>query len=107
MCASVKVSVESVVESLVSRYETHFHKKRGLEEKNALDEMEIAENGPSEFRAEKLLLVAMDKYWKKETNSGQWHFTQHSSQHLLDYGFHGKTSTKTLNQSSKYPVMDS
>ena len=70
MCASVKVSVESVVESLVSRYETHFHKKRGLEEKNALDEMEIAENGPSEFRAEKLLLVAMDKYWKKTNKIG-------------------------------------
>ena len=42
MCASVKVSVESVVESLVSRYETHFHKKRGLNEKNAMDEMEIS-----------------------------------------------------------------
>ena len=66
----------SVVELLVSRYETHFHKKRGLNEKNAMDEMEISENGPSEFRAEKLLVVAMDKYWKKETKSGQWHFTR-------------------------------
>ena len=69
-CASVKISVESVVESLVSRYETHFHKKRGLDEKNAIDEMEIAENGPSEFRADPLLIAAMDN-WKKETKTGK------------------------------------
>ena len=47
MCTLVKVSVESVVESLVSRYQIHFHKKSGLNEKNAMDEMEISENGPS------------------------------------------------------------
>ena len=41
MCESVKVLVESVFESLVSRYDIHFHKKRGLNEKNAIDEMEI------------------------------------------------------------------
>ena len=32
-CASIKVSGENVVESLVSDYETHFYEKRGLEEK--------------------------------------------------------------------------
>ena len=41
VCALVKVSVESVVEWLVSRYENHFHKNRVLDELNALDEMEI------------------------------------------------------------------
>ena len=105
---SVKLSVESVVESLVSRYVTHFHKNRGLNEKNAMDEMEISENGPSEFRAEKLLVVAMDKYWKKETKSGQWHFTRQSTQNLINFGVNGsgKTSTKILNRASKYPLMD-
>ena len=93
MCASVKVSVESVVESLVSRYETHFHKKRGLDEANAMDEMEIAENGPSEFRAEKLLMRAMNRYWKAETKTGQWHFTRQSSQNLIDFSL----SSKILN----------
>ena len=107
MCASVKVSVESVVESLVSRYETHFHKNRGLNEKNAMDEMEISENGPSEFRAEKLLVVAMDKYWKKETKSGQWHFTRQSTQNLINFGVDGSgKTTKILNRASKYPIMD-
>ena len=34
-----------------------------------MDEMEISENGPFEFRAGKLLIVKMDKYWRKETKS--------------------------------------
>ena len=106
VCASVKVSVESVVESLVSRYETHFHKKGGLGEKNAMDGMEIAENGPSEFKADRLLTAAMNRYWKTETKSGQWHFSRQSSHNILDYGSCGKTSMKVLQQSSKYPVMD-
>ena len=66
MSALVKVSVESVVESLVSRYESQFRKKRGLTEKNPMDEMEIAENGSSEFKADKLLLLAMQRYWSKK-----------------------------------------
>ena len=107
LCASIKVSVESVVESLVSRYENHFHKNRGLKEENALDEMEIAENGPSEFRADKLLINAMDRYWKNETKSGQWHFTRTSQQHLSDYCFpSGKATMQRLSQPSKYPIMD-
>ena len=50
-CAAVKVSVESVVESLVSRYESHFNKNRSLDELNAMDEMLVTESGPSIFKA--------------------------------------------------------
>ena len=50
LCAAVKISVESVVESLVSRYEKHFDKSRKLTEENALDEMEISANGPQRFK---------------------------------------------------------
>ena len=46
-CAAIKVSVESNVESLVSRYETHFDKSRQLSEESAMEEMMIAENGPT------------------------------------------------------------
>ena len=63
-----------------------------------MDEMKISENGPSEFRAEKLLVVAMDKYWKKETKSGQWHFTRQSTQNLINFGVDGSGKT------SKYPI---
>ena len=44
----------------MSRYVTHSYKS-SLNEKNAMDEMEISENAPSEFRVEKLLVVVKDK----------------------------------------------
>ena len=109
VCASVKVSVESVVESMVSRYENHFHKSRGLDELNALGEMEIAENGPSDFKADNLLMKAMDKYWKTETKSGMWHFSCQSSpsQNVINFGPSlGKSSMNIINTPSKYPMMD-
>ena len=62
-CAAVKVLAESVVESLVSRYESHFNKNRSLDEINAMDEMLIAENGPTIFKANSVLSAAMTNYW--------------------------------------------
>ena len=62
-CAAVKVSVESVVESLVSRCESHFNKNRSLDEINAMDEMLIAENGATIFKANSVLSAAMTNYW--------------------------------------------
>ena len=59
--AAAKVSVESVVESLVSRYEGHFDARRELKEEHALDEMEISENVPNLPNADKILLSAMNK----------------------------------------------
>ena len=47
-----------------------------MNEKNAMDEMEIFENGPSEFRAERLLVVAMDKYEKQNRDNGISHENQ-------------------------------
>ena len=49
-CAAIKVSVESNVESLVSRYETHFDKSRQLSEESAMKEMMIAENDREYFK---------------------------------------------------------
>ena len=65
--AAVKISVESVVESLVSRYEIHFDKERQLKEENALNEMEIAENGPHFSKSDDLLKAAMNEYWEKKS----------------------------------------
>ena len=79
LCAAVKISVECVVESLVSRYEQHFHKTRQLTEENALEQMEIAENGPSIFRADPILETAMNSYWRASTSKGKWHFLRTSS----------------------------
>ena len=43
VCALVKVSIESVVDWFVSRYENHSHKNWVPDKLNALDEMENAE----------------------------------------------------------------
>ena len=107
LCASVKVSVESVVESLVSRYESHFTKSRNLEEENAMDEMVIAENGPSIFRANAVLSAAMNQYWKTTSKSGRWHFIRESSGSILDYGStYGKTTMRLFQKQSKFPIME-
>ena len=67
---AAKVSVESVVESLVSRYEGHFDSKRQVKEDYALDEMEIAENGPNLPNADMILSSAMDKTEDVRTYTG-------------------------------------
>ena len=54
--AAVKISVESDIESFVSRYEKHFKADRQLEN----FEMEIAENGPL---LDRILKNTMAKYW--------------------------------------------
>ena len=53
--AAIKISVESVVESLVSRCESHFDFKSQLTEDKALDEMEISENRPTFVKADAVL----------------------------------------------------
>ena len=60
--ACVKVSVESVVESLVSRYEKHFDSSRQPTEQHSLDEMIIAENGPLLHYTDKILERAINQY---------------------------------------------
>ena len=103
--AAVKTSVESVVESLVSRYETHFDAKRQLKEVHALDEMIIAENGPNLVHADKLLTSAMDKYWKEKSQDGSWHFC-HRSEDIRTFSNNSKVVQKLLNVKSKFPFMD-
>ena len=58
--AAIKISVESDVESLVSRYERHFKVDRQLDEKRADDEMVISENGPALQHADRIF---SKEYW--------------------------------------------
>ena len=74
--AAIKVSVKSDVESLVSRYEKHLKVDRQLEEDNAEEEMEIAENGPLLQNADRILEKSMNAYWKEITQTGEWHFVR-------------------------------
>ena len=74
LTACVKISVESVVETLVSRYENHFTSSRQLAEENSLDEMIISENGPALHNPDNLLDRAMNRYWAENSENGKWHF---------------------------------
>ena len=62
--ACVKVSVKSIVESLVSRYEKQFYSSRQPTEQHSLDEMIIAENGPLLHHADEMIERAMNQYWR-------------------------------------------
>ena len=104
--ASVKLSVESVVESLVSRYETHFRKGRQLSEEHSMEEMTIAENGPILVRADSVLKHAMDTYWKIVFEDGKWHFTRTSARINTYLSSHGMTISKLLKEKSKFPFQD-
>ena len=57
--ACIKVSVESVTESLVSRYEKHFDSSWPPTEQHSLDTMIIADSGPLLHHANELLEKAM------------------------------------------------
>ena len=50
----------NVIESLISSYETHFNKQRGLNEKNAMDKMEM---------------LRMDRQNSQQTSFCQWLWT--------------------------------
>ena len=79
--AAIKVSVESNVESLFSRYETHFDKSQQLKEKAALEEMMIAENGPNLVHSDSLIQKSLNAYFKEHnsTDRGSWHFLKKQS----------------------------
>ena len=104
--ASVKVSVESVVETLVSRYEQHFDSSRQLTEDHALEEMQIAENGPLLQHADSLLDRSMNNYWKSNNERGQWHFIRRTEDIRSYTGGSSKVLGKMLDDKSKLPFMD-
>ena len=105
LTACVKVSVESIVESLVSRYENHFTSSRQLTEENALNEMIISENGPNLHEANGILERALNKYWSANSQNGQWHFVR-SGENIKSYlGGSSKVIGKMLSEPSKFPFM--
>ena len=101
--AAVKLSVESDVESLVSRYEKHLKVDRQLEQENAEDEMEISENGPLLQNADKILKQAMNAYWKETTQSGEWHFIRRKEEIVSS---NSKVIDRLLKKKSKFGFMD-
>ena len=65
ICVSaVKISVESVIELLTSKFEIHFNKFRNVIEGSAYNEMMVSINGPSPAQCEKVVMAAMKQHFK-------------------------------------------
>ena len=72
-----------------------------------MDEMMIAENGPTIFKANSVLSAAMNHYWNTNSKNGKWHFIKESATNILNFGAtYGKTTLRMITQPSKFPVMD-
>ena len=65
----VKVSCESVLESLLSIFENHFDARRHMNEDSTSEEFTIAVNGPNLSHCDNLVKEAMDSYWGSKGSS--------------------------------------
>ena len=64
-CQSVvKISVESVIESLTSKFEIHFSKFRNVKEETACNEMMVSVNGPAPSKSKPVVMAAMKRHFK-------------------------------------------
>ena len=72
MVLQATVSVESVAESIISKYALHNSKIRKLNDSTANDEMFIAVNGPELWEADALLAKALGR---KFAGKSGWHFS--------------------------------
>ena len=75
-----------------------------MSEEHALEEMEIAENGPNLVNADKILYCAMSSYWKNQTIDGSWHFC-HRSEDIRWYKTVSKVVEKQMKIQPKFPFM--
>jgi hypothetical protein len=67
ICVSaVKISVESVIESLTSKFEIHFNKFRNVNEDTAYNEMMVRVNGLSLAQCDKVVMAAMKQHFKRQ-----------------------------------------
>ena len=71
--ASIKVSVESVAESVISIYNLHNNKHRKISEETANDELFVAYNGPEIGEADEVLRKALNLHFS-QTKRG-WNFS--------------------------------
>ena len=97
--ACVKHSCESVLESLVSKFENHFDERRNMGEDSAAEEFEIAVNGPNIANCDSIVKEAMELHWNKKP----WHFYKTS---VVEKLYTDSTVLKRLKTSSHLPFMN-
>ena len=97
---------ESVVESLVSRYEKHFDSSRQPAEQHSLNEMIIAaESRPLLHHADEILERVMNQYWRVGNHDGKWHFLRRTEDTYSYTGNCSKVVRKLLDKKSKLSFM--
>ena len=105
--SSVKVSCESVLESFVSKYESHFDVRRNMSEEGANEEFEISINGPNIAYCDSVVKEAMDEYWSAKKSS--WHFYIYKVsviEILNSYDYDSKVLDRMKNTHSHLPYME-
>jgi hypothetical protein len=97
--AAIKMTVESIAESVISRYNTHNSKLRSMSEEAVNNELWIACNGPELGGADRILSSALSKYFRQ----GNWHFvTRKGEQSKL---YNSKVINRIISQESRLPFV--
>ena len=96
LAAAIKMSVESIAESVISKYANHNTKIRPIADTTANDEMFIAVNGPEIGEADNVLTKALNLKF----GSSSWHFSV--QQNLFRTS--GPTVGKLLNKKSSFNI---
>lgn len=99
--AATIMSVESVCESLTSKYEYHNNRRRPISEETAHHEMIISVNGPLPTKCDSIINNALNQFFVKQND---WHFLRKG--HNVKDWFVSKTVDKVMSKSSSLPFMD-
>ena len=101
----VKVSCESVLESLVSIFENHFHARRNMHETSTSEEFMIAGNGPNLASSDAVVKEAMTSYWRSK--KCEWHFYRKGRlDKLTEFESGSQVIDRMIKKQSRLPFMD-
>ena len=91
----IKLSVESVAESMISKYNIHNNELRCISEETAQLEMFVACNGPEMGESDKLSSEALSEHFMPKG----WHFVTNNAFHAND----GKSFGRIFKRKSCLP----
>ena len=94
---SIKISVESIAESMISKYNIHNSKIRQIADDIAEEEMMVDYNGPEIGEADKMLMEALHIHFK-DNPKGIHFYTKNI------FRSNGKTVEKILSTKSRLPL---
>ena len=105
ICASaVKLSVESAIESLTSKFEIHFNKFRNVKEETAHNEMMISVNGPLPSRCDQVVMTAMKMHFRGQNGI---HFVKKGVEtKFFDASGVSKVISRMMRRNSRLPFME-